>query len=311
MKILIADDEPISRKMLENSIRSWGYEVEVARDGREAWWMLQEEDRPSLAVLDWMMPGADGVDICRWLRSSPNISYVYVILLTARSQSRDIVEGLESGADDYMIKPFIPEELKYRLRIGQRIIEQEQRILRLASTDDLTGLLNRRAFRERMEAEMSRSRRESGALGIIIGDIDHFKRVNDNYGHLAGDQVLQYLANCMNKCCRIYDFVGRYGGEEFIVCVPGASILETARIAERMRVIIEESRIVLEGRTETVNITASFGVDAISLTTGRDRQTEELVNNADEALYMAKSGGRNKVVVYPSHTRLAQKMTGN
>ncbi|HWP95978.1 MAG TPA: diguanylate cyclase [Syntrophomonadaceae bacterium] len=300
MRILIADDEPISRKMLENSLGSWGYEVVATRDGHEAWEILQGENRPSLAVLDWMMPGMDGVDICRRLREQQSESYVYVILLTARNQTKDIVQGLESGADDYMVKPFHAEELKYRLRIGQRIIEQEQRILRLASTDDLTGLLTRRAFRERLDAEMSRSQREEGNLGIIIGDIDHFKRVNDTFGHLAGDQVLQYVSQRLLESCRIYDFVGRYGGEEFIVGVPGASLLETAEIAERMRYSIEESRITMAGKQETVAITASFGVDAMNLATGRDRQTEEMINAADEALYMAKTNGRNQVVVYPS-----------
>lgn len=298
MRILIAEDEPVSRQLLQNSLLEWGYEVVAARDGREALTILEQADRPSLAVLDWMMPGADGPEICRWLRSCNKDSYVYVILLTARNQEGDLVRGLESGADDYMVKPFNPEELKYRLRIGQRIIEQEQKILRLASTDDLTGLLTRRAFKERMECEMDRIRRVNGMMGIIIGDIDHFKTVNDTYGHLAGDLVLKHFAQCLQENCRTYDYVGRYGGEEFIIGVPGASLLETTEIAERIRNMIQNTSISLPGREEVIKITASFGVDAVNLRNGDDYMAEDLINHADEALYVAKARGRNCSIIY-------------
>lgn len=298
MRILIAEDEPISRQLLQSSLLDWGYEVVVARDGQEALTILEQTDRPSLAVLDWMMPGADGPEICRWLRSCELDSYVYVILLTARNQEGDLVQGLESGADDYMVKPFNPEELKYRLRIGQRIIEQEQKIMRMASTDDLTGLLTRRAFRERMDTEMQRMRRENGMMGIIIGDIDCFKTVNDTYGHLAGDLVLQCFAQCLQDNCRIYDYIGRYGGEEFIIGVPGAGLLETTEIAERIRNTIQNISIPLPGRGEVVKITASFGVDAIKLRSGNEKMAEELINHADEALYLAKARGRNCSIIY-------------
>lgn len=300
MRILIAEDEPISRKILQNSLIDWGYDVVVARDGQEALNVLEQTDRPSLAVLDWMMPGADGPEICRWLRSCDNAGYVYVILLTARNQEGDLVRGLESGADDYMVKPFNPEELRYRLRIGQRIIEQEQKIMRMASTDDLTGLLTRRAFWERMETEMHRICRENGSLGIIIGDIDHFKTVNDTFGHLAGDLVLQNFAQCLQDNCRTYDYVGRYGGEEFIIGVPGASLLETTEIAERIRNTVQDFSIQLPDRAEVVKITASFGVDAMNMSITNEKQVKELINHADEALYLAKARGRNCTVIYSS-----------
>lgn len=298
MRILIAEDEPVARQLLQNSLLEWGYEVVVARDGKEALAILDQADRPSLAVLDWMMPGADGPEICRWLRSCQKDSYVYIILLTARNQEGDLVRGLESGADDYMVKPFKSDELKYRLRIGQRIIEQEQKILRLASTDDLTGLLTRRAFRERMENEMQRMRREKGMMGIIIGDIDLFKSVNDTYGHLAGDMVLQHFAQCLQENCRSYDYVGRYGGEEFIIGVPGAGLLETTEIAERIRNTIQNTSIPLPGRDAVIKITASFGVDAVNLRNGNVHMAEELINHADEALYLAKARGRNCSIIY-------------
>ncbi|MDD3271585.1 MAG: response regulator, partial [Syntrophomonadaceae bacterium] len=171
MKVLIADDDALSRKILEDCLSEWGYDILMAHNGNEAWDILEKIDRPNMAVLDWMMPGMDGVEICRNLRQLKLPNYVYVILLTARSKREDVISGLESGADDYIIKPFNREELKSRLKIGQRIIELEHRILRLASTDYLTGLLNRRAFLERLERELNRCQREASPMGIIIMDI--------------------------------------------------------------------------------------------------------------------------------------------
>ncbi len=299
MRVLIAEDEPISRKMLENALNSWGYEVVVTRNGQEAWKVLSRNDRPNLVILDWMMPGADGVEICRWLRSCNHQHYTYIILLTARNFEGDLLEGLESGADDYIVKPFNADELKYRLQKGQRIIEREQTILNMAQTDDLTGLLTRRAFREKMEVDMDLIRGRSGSLGIIIGDIDHFKYVNDTYGHQVGDQVLKYFANCLRRNSRADDYIGRYGGEEFIIGVPGASLVETTEVAERIRQSIEASVIPLLSRENAIIITASFGVDAFWPAGGRNREADELISHADEALYMAKNQGRNRTIVFP------------
>lgn len=299
MRVLIAEDEPISRRMLENALASWDYEVIVTRNGQEAWKALNRNDRPSLVILDWMMPGANGVEICRWLRSCDSETYTYIILLTARNLEGDMVKALEAGADDYMVKPFNAEELRYRLQIGQRIIEQEKKILCLAQTDDLTGLLTRRAFRERMEKDIARISRESSCLGIIIGDIDNFKVVNDSYGHQVGDQVLQYFAGCLRDNARGEDYIGRYGGEEFIIGVPGAGLRETMQVAERIRKATENSIISMLSRDIPICITASFGVDSIDPAGGRHRKAEELIHNADEALYIAKNQGRNRTVVFP------------
>ena len=243
-----------------------------------------------------MMPGMDGVEICRKLRQLKLPNYVYVILLTARSKREDVISGLESGADDYIIKPFNREELKSRLKIGQRIIELEHRILRLASTDYLTGLLNRRAFLERLERELNRCQREASPMGIIIMDIDHFKRVNDNFGHQVGDLVLQELSHTLVELCRVYDFTGRYGGEEFIVCLPGADKWNTYQIAERMRSTIESKKIFLLDKKSNVSVTASFGI--VSMEPGQIKSADRLINEADEALYRAKEQGRNRVVMY-------------
>jgi two-component system cell cycle response regulator len=298
VKVLIADDDALSRKILEDCLNEWGYEIVMAHNGNEAWDILEKIDRPNLAVLDWMMPGMDGVEICRRLRQLDLPNYVYVILLTARSKREDIINGLESGADDYIIKPFNREELKSRLKIGQRIIELEHRILRLASTDYLTGLLNRRAFLERLEREINRCQREATSMGIIIMDIDHFKRVNDNFGHQVGDLVLQELSHTLTTLCRVYDFIGRYGGEEFIVCLPGADKWNTYQIAERMRSTIKNKKILLPGQETSISITVSFGI--VSLEPGQPKSADRLINEADEALYRAKAQGRNRVVMYTS-----------
>ncbi|MBW2308014.1 MAG: diguanylate cyclase [Deltaproteobacteria bacterium] len=292
MIILIADDEPISRRVLEAFLRKWGYEVVVTRDGNTAWEALRHEEAPRLALLDWMMPGMDGVELCRKIRTSITDKYTYIILLTAKESKEDIIKGLESGADDYITKPFDAEELKCRIRIGQRIIGLEERLKRIASTDYLTGVLNRRSLMERLEAEISRSGREEKPLAVILSDIDYFKMVNDRYGHQAGDAVLQEFAACLTRAGRAYDFVGRYGGEEFLVCCPGASGGHAITIAKRMREMVEALKISVHGGSESISITASFGV---AWNHSEEVDVDSIVNRADEALYRAKAEGRNRV----------------
>lgn len=294
MRVLVADDERLSLRILEDSLQSWGYEVVSSENGIDAWEKLKGEDAPNLVVLDWVMPGMDGLDICQRIRKRENSNYVYIILLTGKGEREDIIKGLESGADDYIIKPFNPEELKYRLKIGERIVELEQRIMSLAMTDHLTGLLNRRAFMERLEAEINRSRRCSGELGIIIIDLDHFKLVNDKYGHQAGDLVLQKISHSMCRTCRSYDFVGRYGGEEFIACLPGTNLELSIKIAERIRNSLEGSEIKLPDREKSIKVTASFGVACME--EGAIESIDSLIKKADKALYQAKNAGRNQVV---------------
>ena len=221
MEILIAEDEPISRRLLEFTLRRWGYEVTTAADGSEAWEMLQSPAPPSLVISDWMMPGMDGLELCHRIRSREQPGYTYLIILTARGKKEDVIKGLEAGADDYLVKPFDQEELRCRIKIGERIINLEHRILLLANTDALTGILNRRAFMEKMEIEVERAIRENSPLSLIIADLDHFKQVNDRYGHQVGDLVLQGLRQAVSAQTRPYDFLGRYGGEEFSMGFPG------------------------------------------------------------------------------------------
>lgn len=302
MQVLIADDDALSRRILQDVLEPWGYQVTVTKNGEEAWKVLQQDNPPNLAILDWMMPGLDGVDICQLLRQQTKPRYTYIILLTSRNRPEDIVQGLEAGADDYIVKPFNPDELKYRLKIGERIIDLEERILGLARIDYLTGLLNRRAFMERLEIEINRSQREGTGLSIIIADIDYFKMINDSYGHQAGDRVLQNIARCLQKCCRRYDFVGRYGGEEFILGFPGVESASIRSIADRVCKDISHCVTELPRNKQQIQVTASLGVACINDFPHCD--SDRLISAADDALYQAKKKGRNQVVIAgPTHNQ--------
>ena len=295
MKVLIAEDNLVSRRMLETFRRKWGYDIVITTNGREAWEVLQEPEAPNLVISDWMMPDLDGLELCRRIREMERAEYIYFIILTSKGKKEDVITGLEAGADDYLIKPFNQDELKYRVKIGERIIELERRILRLASTDSLTEVLNRRAFMERMEQEINRSLRENSPLSLILADIDHFKSVNDRHGHQVGDLVLQRFVSKLTESSRPYDFVGRYGGEEFVICLPGATDTESRTVAERMRKSVEEMKIMLPESSQSVRITASFGVVASLLEL--EDSVDSLIGRADDAMYMAKREGRNCVCV--------------
>jgi len=295
MKILIAEDDPISRRVLELNLVEWGYEVMVASDGAEAWEIIQQPESPNLIISDWMMPRMDGLALCREIRKMEKSEYIYFIILTAKGEKKDVIDGLEAGADDFLTKPFNREEMRYRIRIGERIINLEHRIMELANTDPLTGLLNRRAFMDRMEQEISRAQREKKSFSIILADIDHFKNVNDTYGHQVGDLVLQRFTGRLKTSARPYDFLGRYGGEEFLVCLPGADGLQAASVAERMREQIEDMEIMLPDDSRSIRVTASFGTASYSVESGEN--TDLFIKKADDALYLAKNKGRNRVCV--------------
>ena len=298
MRVLIAEDDSISRRVLETFLVKWGYEVLVARDGSEAWALLQDESAPTLAILDWMMPGMDGVEICQRVRKRASQPYVYLLLLTAKGGKQDIVEALEGGADDYLTKPFDAAELKARLRAATRILDLQQQLisardsLRIQATHDpLTGLWNRSGIFEIMRREIERAQREKTSLGVLMTDIDHFKRINDTHGHLAGDAVLREVASRLLHAVRPYDSVGRYGGEEFLIIVPGCNVDSAIRQAERLRGSIGGEPIAL-GSGESTLVTLSLGIAA---TADLSTDSNLLLQVADAALYRAKRNGRNRI----------------
>jgi two-component system cell cycle response regulator len=290
LNILIAEDEPISRLRLQSTLQRWGYSVTTAVDGSEALHEMEKPDRPAIAILDRMMPNVDGLEVCRAIRAALTHGYVYVILLTSLDREEDIIAGFDAGADDYITKPFSLHELQARIRTGVRIVELHQQLTAAAMHDPLTGLLNRRAFFESFEKEVARARRQQLSLGILMVDLDHFKQVNDQFGHLAGDAVLCETARRLRARVRTTDIVGRYGGEEFVVALPGSDLKQAVAIAEEFRnCIASEPFAIPSGR---LSMTTSVGV----VTTWDMAEADHLLKTADEALYRAKAGGRNRVV---------------
>jgi len=299
MKVLIAEDEPVSRRMIESMLCRWDYEVITARDGFEALQILQQVDAPKLAVVDWLMPGVDGIQLCEKIRQVKSDAYTYVLLLTAKQTQADVITGLEAGADDYLTKPFDPPELRMRLRTGKRILNlmdqlatSREALHSLAIHDGLTGLLNHTAVLEMLNTESNRAFRNGSSVGVVLFDVDHFKVTNDTYGHLTGDHVLTEVARLVRSITRPYDAVGRYGGEEFLVILPGCDELTAVSHAERLRMAISHA-FVKATDGQQVRITASFGVTVAE----RDSSpgVDALVQAADTALYRAKNAGRNKV----------------
>jgi two-component system, cell cycle response regulator len=300
MNVLIADDDPVSRRLLEVSLSREGYPVSVAANGAEALRLLELPDGPRLTVLDWMMPEVDGVDVCRIIRRSPREAYVYIILLTARGHQAEVIQGLEAGADDYVIKPFDLHELKARVRAGMRILElQEQLVIareqsRVQAThDSLTGLLNHVAILTELERELARSFREGNPVAVLMADIDYFKGVNDTFGHPAGDVVLHETARKMMSLVRPYDAVGRYGGEEFVAVLPGCDLDAAVKRADSIREFVCGQPVLVAD--VSIPITLSIGV----VVAWEDARPGQLLQAADEALYVAKNAGRNRVAAAP------------
>ena len=276
MRVLIADDDPVSRRLLQVTLSNAGYEAVIAVDGAQALHLLEEENSPRLVILDWIMPHMDGVEVCRTIRRRTVEPYLYIILLTVKGQQREIVEGLEAGADDYITKPFDLLELKARLRAGRRILELQDQLIASrdllrfeASHDAQTQLLNHAAILEILSKEVLRAKREKTAMGVIMIDLDHFKSVNDRYGHMAGDAVLKEVSKRLQKTVRPYDSVGRYGGEEFVVVAPGCTLEKATSLAERLRQSICGAPV--QDSTNSIAITASLGVSAAGDANGPDQ----------------------------------------
>jgi diguanylate cyclase (GGDEF)-like protein len=308
VKVLVAEDNLGFRLALEKLLKKWGYDVVTAANGVEAWDILRKEDPPPLAILDWMMPALDGVEVCRHVREQNREPYIYILLLTVKDTAEELIEGMEAGADEYLRKPVNTQELRVRLRAGRRIIDLQEELVRArellrkqATRDSLTELLNRGAMFEFLTRELKRAEREGSSLSLIMADIDHFKQVNDRFGHAAGDAVLRETAKRIAAGVRPYDAPCRYGGEEFIIVMPNCDLDgATARARDICSTIAATSVQVPEG---VLNVTCSLGVTATSGAAGYD--INALMQEADEALYVAKGQGRNRVEVFVPQGLLA------
>ena len=296
MRVLIADDSDVSRTLLAHLLGAWGYEVVACADGEAAWAMLQGPDAPPLAIFDWVMPGCDGLELCRRLRRSESGRHVFVYLLSARSSTEDMLTGLEAGANDYLIKPFNRSELRVRLHNGRKMVELHQELVRArealraqAMRDPLTQLWNRRAFAEVTGKALRAAARAGRPTSALMIDVDHFKRVNDEHGHAAGDEVLREVARRAAEGLRAGDHLARYGGEELAAllpdCGPGGAFLVAERVRARVRarpIVLGEARL-----TVTVSVGAACSLD------GRE-PLDALLDRADRALYRAKHAGRDR-----------------
>lgn len=299
--ILLAEDNPVSAKLIENILKKAGHEVTTATNGRQALGLFNEKFFP-IILTDWMMPEMDGLDLCRSIRSSISEGYVYIILLTARDSKDDIVSGLKAGADDYLSKPVSRPELIARLNSGIRILELERSLKKaneeirvLSITDSLTGCFNRGYMNEHLQKEILRSKRYRHPLSVVLCDIDHFKMVNDTYGHQIGDRVLIAFAQVIRETIREkIDWGVRYGGEEFLIVLPETEFNRGCITAERLRQAVSQMEI--EEQNRTIKITASFGVTGFDADTDDQKVSPDaVINRADEQLYKAKREGRNRV----------------
>jgi diguanylate cyclase (GGDEF)-like protein len=294
MKILLVEDSYIDRHKVGGYLTDWGLDHVAVGSGTEAVKLLESAEPPTMALLDWLLPGLDGIDICRRIRKLGNGSYIYTVMLTSKNRKQDLLMAMEAGADDYLSKPVDPSELRARIMAGKRILELQQSLRFAATHDFLTGLLNRSEILAALQREFSRSGREGKSATVILADIDHFKRVNDSLGHAAGDEVLKEVARRMKSDLRPYDVVGRYGGEEFLIILPGCDLPNGVRRAEQIRNQIANEPV--HTPAGPVSATVSMGVTVTTF--GPDLTSAEILQQADVSLYRAKNNGRNRTEVF-------------
>lgn len=302
MRILIADDDLVSRRVLEGALGRLGYDISTCGDGREAIDVLLAGDGPRLAILDWMMPGADGLEVCRRVRASAG-PYIYIIILTARDRREDILAAYDAEADDFLTKPLDILELRARLRSGERVLALQERLLTIqealrheATRDPLTGLWNRRMILDQLDREFQRASRDGHSLAIAVADLDHFKNVNDAHGHVVGDAVLKAAADRLRSVLRSYDFIGRYGGEEFLIILPACEPGLALSIAERARRAMSATPLDVDGQAVPVSVSLGVACSSPSLTT-----PSALIHAADQAMYRAKAAGRDRIEIQPTN----------
>jgi len=296
-RVIVADDDSKDRFLLQYVLAKWGFEVSLASDGREAWELLQSKDVPTIAVIDRVMPNLDGIELCHKVRSVPRRHYTYIVIVTGMSEKQDMVAGLRAGADDYLAKPFDAEELQGRLLVAERILSVQEELVAAHEhakfqaiqvvQDCLTRLLNRAGIMDALNHELSRSHRSREPFAVIMADVDHFKHINDTYGHPAGDEVLCEVATRIKTSLRAYDSVGRFGGEEFLGIIPGCDEPTAFQVAEKIRQAVGGTPVKVLGEDKTVTI--SLGVNARM----GETSAHAMLSAADAALYQAKACGRN------------------
>jgi diguanylate cyclase (GGDEF)-like protein len=304
-RILVVDDHEDNIEVLRVRLESWGYGTDAAFSGADALARV-ELNPPDLILLDVMMPEIDGMEVARRIKANTSLPFIPIIMQTALDSTESKVEGLEAGADDYITKPIDFAELRARLRSMLRIkrlqealeerekelLEVNERLRFMSQTDGLTGLDNRRHLNERVDEMFAHAQRLNEPFSVVMADLDKFKSVNDTYGHQAGDNVLKQLARILKDEAREIDRVGRYGGEEFLLLLPGAEIDDAVGFAERMRKRIEGHTFTFDGGS--LKRTASFGVSGWPHP--QVQHSDALVRTADDALYVAKETGRNRVI---------------
>ena len=299
MQVLVVEDSAVYRKLISDHLHAWDFRVTVAEDGAQASAVLDRADSPKLVLLDWVLPDIEGTELCQRIREAGSSRpYVYVILLTSKEGRQNMLHAMEAGADDYLVKPFDELELKARLMVGKRILDlqdelvQAREAMRHATThDSLTELLNRGEILAMLQRELERARRDRKRVSVILADIDHFKQVNDTLGHLFGDQALQEVARRLRSSLRVYDGIGRYGGEEFLLVLPGCDLEDAIGRGNELREMVAGTPLVALNTEK--HITVSMGV-AVSECVGKE-EAEALLSCADAGLYAAKRNGRNRV----------------
>jgi two-component system cell cycle response regulator len=301
IKILVADDSPVYRKLVEQALSPESYQVLFAKSGDEALDIFTRE-RPSLVVTDWLMPDLTGIELCQKIRASGETPYTYVIILTTIAEKDKVVKGLSAGADDYLTKPFHREEFLARVHVGQRLLDlhrqiaEKNRLLEgLALSDPLTGLPNRRAIDSWAARQLSGAARHGFSFWVTVIDLDHFKHVNDAYGHDAGDLVLRRFAEILKANTRLSDISGRIGGEEFVQILTHTSADDVRVVLERIRQQLANERFWFSG--SAVSVTASFGSVGFCGQSKNPPRLNRLMTQADGALYRAKHLGRNLIEI--------------
>jgi len=304
VRIMVVEDSAIERKQISGYLKEWNLDFVAIENGADAWSCLQSPDAPNLVLLDWVLPGLDGIELCRRIRTlGANGTYIYTVMLTAKDKKQDLLTAMAAGADDYVAKPVEPSELRARIMVGKRILDLHQTMRFAATHDFLTKLFNRAEILASLERELSRGKREDKPVAVIMADLDHFKHINDSLGHAAGDGVLKETAERLQSDLRAYDLVGRYGGEEFLIILPNCTLEVATRRADEIRSLVCKDAIVTT--FATVPVTISMGV------TARDwKQSltiEGLLQQADEALYSAKENGRNCVQAFSTRGKASRK----